>query len=108
MDRQTVPPPSPVVLKRSRLSSFLRTAATSARALAGGMRVCEVPVSYGDRIGTSKLSVVGDGLRVLGSFCSAVLRYKPERLFLFGATIFILAACLLAPGPATSYRRGGQ
>ena len=39
------------------------TPSMSARALLNGLRVVEVPMRYEERIGASKLSVLGDGIR---------------------------------------------
>ena len=60
------------------------TPSMSARALLSGMRVVEVPMHYEERIGTSKLSVLGDGVRFLKTILEGVLCYRPERLFLMG------------------------
>lgn len=55
------------------------TPVMSARALHEGMRVVEVPISYEERVGESKLRPLRDGLRFLRSIMETVLSYNPMR-----------------------------
>jgi glycosyltransferase involved in cell wall biosynthesis len=79
------------------------TPAMSARALLCGLRVVEVPMHYEERIGTSKLSVLKDGVRFLRSIIEGVLCYRPERLFLMGFTTCLVVGILLGMFPFESY-----
>ena len=81
------------------------TPSMSARALLSGMRVVEVPMHYEERIGTSKLSVFGDGVRFLKTILDGVLCYRPERLFLMGFITLSLMAVLLGLMPVEHYLR---
>ncbi len=83
------------------------TPAMSARALLNDLRVLEIPMSYEERIGTSKLSVVADGLRFLWAIVGGVLCYRPERLFLIGFTLCFLFSALLAAYPTEFYVKMG-
>jgi glycosyltransferase involved in cell wall biosynthesis len=81
------------------------TPSMSARALLSDMRVVEVPMHYQERIGTSKLSVLGDGVRFLKTILDGVLCYRPERLFLMGFITFFVIATLLGLMPVEHYLR---
>jgi glycosyltransferase involved in cell wall biosynthesis len=98
------------VIRRSSLPSLYPlpdrlhfTPAMSARALLCGMRVVEVPMHYEERIGTSKLSVLKDGVRFLHSILEGVLCYRPERLFLMGFSACLVIGILLAMFPMEYY-----
>ncbi len=65
------------------------TPAMSARALFNDLRIAEVPMSYAERIGNSKLRVIRDGLRFVRAIFSAMLCYRPERFFLM-----VMLSCL--------------
>jgi hypothetical protein len=45
------------------------------------IKVVEVPITYSERVGRSKLSVVHDGLRFLNSILMTALTYNPVRIF---------------------------
>ncbi|QDU60822.1 Undecaprenyl-phosphate 4-deoxy-4-formamido-L-arabinose transferase [Planctomycetes bacterium Pan216] len=79
------------------------TPSMSTRALMNGLNVIEVPMPYEERIGTSKLSVIHDGLRFLRVIVEGVLCYRPERLFLFGFTFCAIVSLLLAAYPIEYY-----
>jgi glycosyltransferase involved in cell wall biosynthesis len=79
------------------------TPSMSARALLSGMRVVEIPMKYEERIGTSKLSVLGDGIRFLQTIVEGVLCYRPERIFLMVFTVFLLFSLLLGLYPLEHY-----
>ncbi len=84
------------------------TPSMSARALLNGLRVSEIPMAYKERIGTSKLSVVADGVRFLRTIIDGVLCYQPERLFLIGFAVCLMAGVALAAYPVEFYLRHGR
>ncbi|MCE5308028.1 MAG: glycosyltransferase family 2 protein [Acidobacteriales bacterium] len=78
------------------------TPVMSARTLHEKLTVVELPIPYAERTGRSKLSIVRDGLRFLGTIIWTVLQYNPARILEmvgFGAmsvagvigTLFIVA-----------------
>jgi hypothetical protein len=80
------------------------TPAMSARALLEDrLRLVEVPIAYAERVGASKLAVVGDGLRFLRSILQAALVYRPSRLLLMGASALALAAAALGALPVRAW-----
>jgi glycosyltransferase involved in cell wall biosynthesis len=79
------------------------TASMSARALLNGMRVIEIPMKYAERIGTSKLSVVVDGLRFLQAIIDGVLCYRPERIFVMTFMVFLFVSLLMGIYPLEHY-----
>ena len=67
------------------------TPVMSTRAMHENINVVEVPISYSERLGRSKLSVVHDGMRFLNSILITALTYNPTRLFgLVGAGLVVL------------------
>ncbi len=56
------------------------TPVQSARALHEEMKVVEVPITYSERLGRSKLSVVHDGRLFLQSILWTVMMYNPVRI----------------------------
>lgn len=56
------------------------TPVMSTRAVHEGLTVVEVPISYRERVGRSKLSVVRDGSRFLATIISTALEYNPVRV----------------------------
>lgn len=79
------------------------TPAMSARAVLNGLQVVEIPMSYDDRIGQSKLQVVRDGWRFLQAILDGVLLFRPERLFLLLALLLVVLATLLSLNPVEFY-----
>lgn len=79
------------------------TPSMTARALAGGLRLAEVPMPYHERVGTSKLRIVEDGLRFARVIVRDVICYRPERLFMAGFAAFLLLGLLLAAYPMEFY-----
>jgi glycosyltransferase involved in cell wall biosynthesis len=63
------------------------------------LSICEIPMTYAEREGRSKLSVIKDGFRFLQVILNISLTYKPSRLFgLAGLFLFIIGfAYLLFP-----------
>jgi hypothetical protein len=56
------------------------TPVMSTRAIHEGVRLVETPIPYEERQGRSKLNVVRDGMRFLGTIIWTVLTYNPARL----------------------------
>ena len=81
------------------------TPAMSARAVLKGLEVVEIPMSYAERVGESKLRVSTDGWRFLQALFDGVLLFRPERLFLFFAVLFVALAALLSANPVEFYAR---
>jgi len=79
------------------------TPVMSTRAMHEQIKVVEVPITYSERVGRSKLSVVHDGYRFLNSILMTALTYNPVRIFgLVGFSlvclgILIALTSLLAP-----------
>lgn len=69
------------------------TPSMSARALISGARITELPMSYDERIGESKLNVIQDGLRFFRTIFDGVLFYRPDRILLL-----VFALCLMGVG----------
>jgi glycosyltransferase involved in cell wall biosynthesis len=79
------------------------TPSMSARALLGGLRLIEIPMTYHERVGASKLRVVGDGFRFLWVILKDVLCFRPERMFLLGFSLCLVIGVLLAARPVEFY-----
>jgi hypothetical protein len=79
------------------------TPAMSARALLNNLRVIEIPMSYQERIGRSKLNVLRDGVRFLRAIGAGVLSYSPERPFLAGFVLCAFGIAMLAAAPTEFY-----
>jgi len=64
------------------------TPVMTTRAMHEHIKVAEVPITYSERVGRSKLSVVHDGMRFLNSILMTALTYNPTRIFgLIGASL---------------------
>lgn len=78
------------------------TPVMSTRAVHEGISVVEVPITYTERVGESKLSVTKDGVRFLTTIVSTALAYNPVRVFGFaglagiGIALAILAGLVAA------------
>ncbi|MEZ4749300.1 MAG: glycosyltransferase family 2 protein [Bdellovibrionota bacterium] len=79
------------------------TPSMSSRALLGGLKVLEVPISYEERVGESKLSVFRDGIRFFGTIFSGVLCFRPERFFLMGFMLCVVLTAVLGLYPTEFY-----
>lgn len=79
------------------------TPALSARAVYAGLKTIEVPIPYCERVGKSKLSLVGDGFRFLGSILSVALVCGPRRIFGALGASCLAAALLLGLIPTAGY-----
>jgi hypothetical protein len=56
------------------------TPVMSTRAIHEELKMVEVPIPYAERVGRSKLTIVGDGTRFLQSIVWTALNYNPVRL----------------------------
>jgi hypothetical protein len=56
------------------------TPVMSTRAIHEGVKMIEVPIPYAERLGRSKLTIVGDGARFLQSIVWTALDYNPVRI----------------------------
>ena len=82
------------------------TPVMSTRAIHENLKMVEVPITYSERAGRSKLSVVRDGWRFLRTILSTAFAYNPVRILGgSGALLFLLA--LLMSIPATLTLLGG-
>ncbi|MHC5070087.1 MAG: glycosyltransferase family 2 protein [Planctomycetota bacterium] len=85
------------------------TPAMSCRAaLDPRLSLVEVPISYAERQGESKLGVVRDGLRFLKAILEIAVTYRP--LLLFGAfgCLLLLIAVLYAIDPVWTFLQRGE
>jgi len=81
------------------------TPAMSARAVLKGLKVAEIPMSYAERVGESKLRISSDGWRFLQALLDGVLLFRPERLFLVLAVLALASATLLSANPVEFYMK---
>ena len=84
------------------------TPAMTARAACMGARLVESPIPYSERVGQSKLNVMGDGVRFLRVILGTVFAYFPMRVFgpLAGlCAVFALALSLM---PVRHYLAQGR
>ncbi len=73
------------------------TPVMSTRALHEGIKMIEVPITYSERVGRSKLSVVRDGTRFLNSIVWTAMNYNPVRILGgVGAAAVALATIIAA------------
>lgn len=98
------------VVRRSALSHLYPlpdglhfTPSMSARAMLNNLRVIEIPMTYKERIGESKLNVLRDGVRFLQTIFSGVLCYRPEKLLLMAFMCCVVMITLLAVNPVEHY-----
>ena len=78
--------------------------AMSARAILDGeLKIVEVPIRYGERVGRSKLRVLRDGLSFLQTMTELALTYRPLRVFGILAAICFAFAFLLGLYPLEHY-----
>jgi len=72
------------------------TPVMSTRAVHEGLKVVEIPISYRERVGRSKLSIVRDGSRFLATIISTALEYNPVRVLGMAGLAALGAAGLIA------------
>ena len=65
----------------------------------------EIPMSYEERQGESKLNVLSDGLRFLGIIIGTAYTYLPFRFFLAAGLLALLAGVVLGTPVLLSYAR---
>ncbi len=71
------------------------TPVMSTRAIHEGLEMIEVPIPYAERLGRSKLTIVGDGTRFLQSIVWTALNYNPVRILgAIGVACVALAALI--------------
>jgi len=71
------------------------TPVMSTRALHEHIEMVEVPITYSERVGRSKLSVVRDGLRFANSIVWTVMSYNPVRVLgMIGVFAVVLATAV--------------
>jgi len=78
----------------------------SLRAVHEGLRLVEVPIRYGERVGQSKLNVVRDGLRYAQSLVWVTLAYNPVRVLGALGLAGVGVSCSVAVGLAVMRVRG--
>lgn len=77
------------------------TPVMTTRAIHENIKMVEVPITYSERAGRSKLSVVHDGWRFLKTILGTALAYNPVRILGgLGALLIVLALVLLVPAVA--------
>lgn len=84
------------------------TPAMSARAVLRGLRVVEIPISYEERIGESKLRVSREGWSFLQAILDGVLLFRPARLLLIFAAILLATAAAISLSPIEFYVAHGR
>ena len=72
------------------------TPVMSTRAVHEGVRLVELPIPYKERVGQSKLSVVGDGMRFLQTILWTALTYNPVRLLGGVGAVLLGLGCVIA------------
>jgi hypothetical protein len=72
------------------------TPVMSTRAIHENLNIVEVPISYAERQGRSKLSVVRDGFRFLSSIITTAMTYNPVRILGAVGAGLALVAILVA------------
>lgn len=83
------------------------TPSMSARALLNNLRVIEIPMRYEERIGTSKLNVLRDGIRFLNTIFDGVLCFRPEKPLLAAFLVCAVGILLLGLTPLEQYLSNG-
>ena len=71
------------------------TPVMSTRAIHEELKMIEVPIPYAERLGRSKLTIVGDGTRFLQSIVWTALQYNPVRLLGTIGVAFLTLAALI-------------
>lgn len=72
------------------------------------VRVAEHPITYRERVGRSKLSVVKDGFRFLKIILESALVYLPIKIFGALGLAFLVVALLYGIGPLRHYLEHGS
>ena len=74
------------------------TPVMSTRAVHESLNMIEVPIPYAERVGRSKLTIVGDGTRFLQSIVWTALNYNPVRILGAVGVAFVALAALIGLG----------
>ena len=82
------------------------TPVMSTRAIHEDLRMIEVPIPYAERVGRSKLSIVGDGTRFLQSIVWTALDYNPVRLLGTVGVACVAVALAIGLGLVVTRLRG--
>ncbi len=69
------------------------------------LRIEEIEMSYKERVGRSKLSVIKDGVRFLYTIGEIALLYQPLKFFGAGGLLLLLLAVAYGLGPVLHYLR---
>ena len=76
------------------------TPAMSARVLMDDrLHLVEMPMTYEERVGESKLHVLRDGVRFLRTICEMTLMWRPAKVFVGGALLLLIVMTMLALHP---------
>jgi hypothetical protein len=84
------------------------TPVMSTRAVHEKIRVVERPIPYSERMGESKLSVAGDGLRFLSTIVWTALTYNPVRILGIAGLAGVGVALAVAAGLVAARLGGAQ
>lgn len=84
------------------------TPAMSAKALFHGHKVVEIPMSYSERVGRSKLNVLKDGVRFLKVILAAALLYQPEKILVPIIGGLTLVSVIIMVHPIEMYFSSGR
>jgi hypothetical protein len=72
------------------------------------LRVLEIPIDYGERVGEAKLNTLGDGYRILQTIVKMVALYNPTISFILpGGALFAMAISLMAALTVGPFSIGG-
>jgi glycosyltransferase involved in cell wall biosynthesis len=82
------------------------TPVMSTRAIHESLNMIEVPIPYAERVGRSKLTIVGDGTRFLQSIVWTALNYNPVRILGAVGVAFVVLAILIGLGLLVVRARG--
>ncbi|HEX5414292.1 MAG TPA: glycosyltransferase family 2 protein, partial [Chloroflexota bacterium] len=72
------------------------TPVMSTRAVHEGLKVVEIPISYRERVGRSKLNIVRDGGRFLSTILWTTMEYNPVRLLGIAGLVALGLAVVIA------------
>jgi len=75
---------------------------------ARGLRVAELPIPYGERVGRSKLGVLKDGVRFLRSIMWTATLYNPLGIFGALGLALLFLACVWGVRPVLYYVQHGS
>jgi glycosyltransferase involved in cell wall biosynthesis len=79
------------------------TPAMSTQALHENLKIVETPIAYDERVGSSKLNAITDGVRFLRTIIGVARLYNPLKFFGLIGLLFIVTAIVLSIGPISYY-----